>query len=53
LLVACDPNAGKIDQASVTFDGNKQLILVAQYTPNAQSDGIGAYAVAKCLSLIQ
>ena len=44
LLVACDPNAGKIDQASVTFDGNKQLILVAQYTPNAQSDGIGAYA---------
>jgi hypothetical protein len=44
LLVACDPNAGKINQASVTFDGNKQLILVAQYTPNALSDGIGAYA---------
>jgi hypothetical protein len=44
LLVACDPNGGKVDEASVTFDGNKQLILVAQYTPNAQSDGIGAYA---------
>jgi hypothetical protein len=44
LLVACDPNAGKIDQASVTFDGSKQLILVAQYTPNAQSNGIGAFA---------
>ena len=44
LLVACDPNAGKIDQASVTFDGNKQLILAAQYIPNAQSNSIGAYA---------
>jgi hypothetical protein len=44
LLVACDPNAVKIDQASVTFDGNKQLILVAQYTPNAQSNSIGAFA---------
>jgi hypothetical protein len=44
LLVACDPNAGKIDQASVAFDGNKQLILVAQYTANAQSNGIGAFA---------
>src|SRR5260370_26132897 len=44
LLVACDPNAGKIDQASVTFDGSKQLILVARYTANAQSNGIGAFA---------
>lgn len=44
LLVACGPNAGKIDQASVTFEGNKQLILVAQYTPNAESNGIGAFA---------
>jgi len=44
LLVSCDPNAGKVDLASVTFDGNKQLILVAQYTPNAQSNGIGAFA---------
>lgn len=44
LLVACDPNAGKIDQASVTFDGNKQLILVAHYTLNAQSNGISAFA---------
>jgi len=43
LLVACDPTAGKIDQASVTFDGNKQLILVAEYTPNAQSNSIGAF----------
>lgn len=44
LLVACDPNAGKIDQASVTFDGNRQLILVAQFIPNAQSNSIGAFA---------
>jgi hypothetical protein len=44
LFVACDPNAGKIDSASVTFDGNKKLIVVAQYTPNAQSNGIGAWA---------
>lgn len=44
LLVACDPNAGKIDQASVTFDGNKHLILAAQYIPTAQSNSIGAYA---------
>ena len=44
LLVACDPNAGKIDQASVTFDDRKQLILAAQYTPNAQSNSIGAFA---------
>jgi hypothetical protein len=44
LLVACDPNAGKIDPASVTFDGNKQLIVYAHYTPNAQSNGIGAFA---------
>jgi hypothetical protein len=44
LIVACNPNAGKVDQASVTFDGNKQLILYAQYTPNAQSDGVGAFA---------
>jgi len=41
LLVACDLNT---DQASVTFDGNKQLILVAQYTPTAQSSSIGAFA---------
>src|SRR5260370_36553183 len=44
LLVACDPNAGKIDQASVTFDGNKQVILLAEFTPNAQSNSIGAFA---------
>src|SRR4029077_21136291 len=44
LLGACGPNAGTVDQASVTSDGSKQLILVARYTPTAQSNGIGAYA---------
>jgi hypothetical protein len=43
-LVACDPNAGNTDSASVTFDGNKTLILVADFTPNAQSIGIAAFA---------
>jgi hypothetical protein len=44
LLFACGPNAEKLDHTSVTFDGNKQLILAAQYIPTAQSNSIGAYA---------
>jgi len=43
-LIACDPNAGNTDSVSVTFDGNKTLILAANFTPNAQSIGIAAFA---------
>jgi len=43
-LAACDGGPPPIHQVSTTFDGNKQLILAAGYTPNAQSNGIAAWA---------
>ena len=44
ILVACDPNASNPNQTSATFGGGKQLIVVAEYTLNAQSNSIEAWA---------
>jgi len=32
------------NEVTKTFDGNKQLVLAATYTPNAQSNGVSAWA---------
>jgi hypothetical protein len=43
-MAACETGPAPVHQVTTTFDGNKQLILAAGYTPNAQSNGIGAWA---------
>jgi hypothetical protein len=44
-LAAClEVGSGPNNEVSKTFDGNKQLVLAAGYTPNAQSNGVGAWA---------
>ena len=45
LLSACDPSAGSHPgQVITTFDGNKELVLVAEYGSNAAAIGISAWA---------
>jgi hypothetical protein len=44
-MAAClEVGSGPSNEVTQTFDGNKQLVLAAGYTPNAQSNGVGAWA---------
>lgn len=43
-IAACNAPDASSDQVSITFEGNKELVLEAGFSPNAQDIGIVAWA---------